>query len=96
MRQGNEGTERGQVIRISLRGTSGVKSSLLRQLAVHLRWKKLGKKELGGGAGGKDHLALRASKQNKKNRTNEGRSRKILSGAEQQLCLMSSINKPRA
>lgn len=43
MRQGNEGTERGHVIRISLRGTSGVKSLLLRQLPVHLTWKKLGK-----------------------------------------------------
>lgn len=73
MRQGNEGTERGQVIRTSLRGTSGVKSSLLRQLAVHLRWEKLGRpgrreeqERQGGGAGGRDHLALRASKQNKK------------------------------
>lgn len=73
MRQGNEGTERGQVIRTSLRGTSGVKSSLLRQLAVQfLRWEKLGRPGRGasmageGGAGGRDHLALRASKQNKK------------------------------
>lgn len=43
MRQGNEGTEGGQVIRLFLRGTSGVKSSLLRQLVVHLASKKLGK-----------------------------------------------------
>lgn len=83
MRQRNEGTERGQVIRISLRGTSRVKSSLLRQLAVHLRWKKLGKTggakgaRVGGGgeAGGKDHLALRASKQKKTGRMKEGAGR---------------------
>lgn len=64
-----EGTERGQVIRIFLRGTSGVKSSPLRQLAVHLTWKKLGETgEVKGAreAGGKDHSALRTSKQNQK------------------------------
>lgn len=102
MRQGNGGDrERSGDPHISQRDER-VKSSLLQQLVVHLAWKKLGKecggersKSRRGKAGGKDLITLRTSKENKKT-TNEGRSRMILSGAVQHLCLMSPINKPCA
>lgn len=45
-----------------------------------------------GTLGGEDHITLRTSKQSRQKRR---RSRVFLSGAVQQLCLMSLINKPR-
>lgn len=73
MRQGNGGDrERSADPHFSQRDER-VKSSLLRQLVVHLAWKKLRKecggersKSWGGEAGRKDLITLRTSKENKK------------------------------
>ena len=57
-------------------------------------WRGEGSGGAGGEARGKDHITLRTSKQSRQKK--ERRSRMILSGAVQQLCLKSPINKPRA